>query len=315
MTTVPQNRIRLLILSGFLGSGKTTWLRHQLHGGHLRNRMVIVNEAAAAPVDDALLADLTQVTVIPGGCVCCSQRAEFLRVLRQHCDQSRPQDIVLETSGLAEPAAIVEAIRSDPVLVHRVRVEDVMVTVDAGNALAGLKSDALVRAQIETADVLVITKLDALGADEAGRLAATLKSLNPGARIIGTVKGDEVALPDYANITAEELPALREFPARDPIVAVDIEIDPAIGWEVFSVWLSALLHARGDEIFRIKGVVRTPNGRVLLQCVQKSVLPPEILPETEATDLSFDNRLAFIGRGFDEKRLKQSLKRFCGMKV
>jgi G3E family GTPase len=120
-----------------------------------------------------------------------------------------------------------------------------------------------------------------------------------------------VALPEYAEVAAEDLPALAELPAADPIAAADIEIDPDMGWEVFSVWLSALLHVRGDEIFRIKGVGRTPNGRVLLQCVQKSVLPPEILPEVEAADRSFDNRLAFIGRGFDAKRLAQSLKAFC----
>jgi G3E family GTPase len=312
MSTVPQNRIRLLILSGFLGSGKTTWLRHQLHSGLLRNRAVIVNEAAAAPVDDALLADLARVTVISGGCVCCSERDTFLRVLRAHCDTSEPKDIVLETSGLAEPAAIVEAIRTDPVLIHRILVEDVMVTVDALSALARLKTDALVRAQIETADMLVITKLDALESDEAGLLAATLKSLNPGARIVGTVKGEDVGLPDYARIAPEDLPASGSVPAAGPIIAVDIEIDPAIGWEVFSVWLSALLHARGDEIFRIKGVVRTPNGRVLVQCVQRSVLPPEILPEVEVADRRFDNRIAFIGRGFDEERLKRSLKAFCG---
>jgi G3E family GTPase len=312
MSGVPQNRIRLLVLSGFLGSGKTTWLRHQLHSGHLRDRTVIVNEAAAAPVDDALLADLAEVRTISGGCVCCSERSAFLRTLREHCNESQPQDIVLETSGLAEPVAIVEAIRADPLLVHRILVEEVMVTVDALSALERLKRDALIRAQIETADVLVITKLDALEGEAAGRLAATLRSVNPGARIAGTVKGEEVALPDYANVAAEELPLLREIPAAGPIIAADIEIDPAIGWEVFSVWLSALLHARGDEIFRIKGVVRTPNGRVLLQCVQKSVLPPEILPETAAADLRFDNRLAFIGRGFDAKRLKQSLKAFCG---
>lgn len=308
MSAVPQNRIRLLVLSGFLGSGKTTWLRHQLHSGLLQNRAVIVNEAAAAPVDDALLADLAPVTVIPGGCVCCAQKDAFLNVLRRHCNQTQPQDIVLETSGLAEPSAIVEAIRNDPLLVHRILVEDVMVTVDAVSALDRLKTDALVRRQIERADCLVITKLD--GAEEGGRLVATLKALNPGARIIGTVKGEAAALPDAG--AAIELPPLDVFSTAGPIVAADIDIDPAIGWEVFSVWLSALLHARGDEIFRIKGVVRTPNGRVLLQCVQRSVLPPEILPETEKTDQSFDNRLAFIGRGFDAARLKRSLKSFCG---
>jgi G3E family GTPase len=134
--------------------------------------------------------------------------------------------------------------------------------------------------------------------------------LNPGARIVATVKGEVVALPDYADIAPEDLPALDDFPPAGPIVAADIGIDPAIGWEVFSLWLSALLHARGDEIFRIKGVVRTPNGRVLLQCVQKSVLPPEILPEVAGGDMSIDNRLAFIGRGFDADRLAGSLRAF-----
>jgi G3E family GTPase len=312
MSTVPQNRIRLLVLSGFLGSGKTSWLRHQLHEGRLRERAVIVNEAAAAPVDDALLADLARVTVIPGGCVCCSMRQEFLRVLRDHCNASRPQDIVLETSGLAEPASIVEAIRNDPVLVHRILIDEVMVTVDAVSALDRLRSDVMIRAQIETADALVITKLDLLGPEEAGKLAATLKALNPGARIMGTVKGETVPLPPFAHIAAEELPPVGELPQAKPIVAVDIDIDPALGWEEFSVWLSALLHARGDEILRIKGVVRTPNGRVLLQCVQRSVLPPEILPEAPSADRSFDNRLAFIGRGFDREGLRRSLKVFCG---
>jgi G3E family GTPase len=151
----------------------------------LSSRAVIVNEAAAASLDDALLADLAPVTVIPGGCVCCSEREAFLRALRAHCDSPQPRDIVLETSGLAKPAAIVEAIRNDPLLVHHILVDEVMVTVDASNTLARLKADSLVRAQIATADVLVITKLDVLRSEEAGCLAATLKRLNPGACIRG----------------------------------------------------------------------------------------------------------------------------------
>src|SRR5262249_32009855 len=153
---------------------------------------------------------------IPGGCVCCAQRAEFLHVLRKHCDQVRPQDIVLETSGLAEPAAIVEAIRNDPLLVHRILVDEVMVTVDATNVLSRLKIDALIRAQITTADTLVITKIDSLGSDEVARLAATLTRLNPGARIIGTIKGEDAPLPDYAAVSAEDLPALGELPESGP---------------------------------------------------------------------------------------------------
>lgn len=308
MSLAPANRIKLKILSGFLGSGKTTWLRHQLHEGALQGRVVIVNEAAAAAVDDALLADLARVIVIPGGCICCAQRQEFLAVLRRHCDQARKQDIVLETSGLAEPARIVEAIRADPVLVHHIVIDDVLVTVDAINAMARLMSDPLVRRQIVHADRLLITKLDELESEAVARLVATLKSINPGAEIIGTIRGQIAALPDPAGVSAVELP---DQLAEEPVIAADIAIDPAMGWEVFSVWLSALLHARGDEIFRIKGVVRTPAGRVLLQCVQKSVLPPEILPETQGGDQSFDNRVAFIGRGFDQAGLARSITGFA----
>jgi G3E family GTPase len=313
MSLIPANRIRLKILSGFLGSGKTTWLRHQLHEGALRGRVVIVNEAAAAAVDDALLADLARVIVIPGGCICCAQRQEFLTVLRQHCDQEQKRDIVLETSGLAEPARIVEAIRADPVLVHHIVIDDVLVTVDAVNAMARLKSDPLVRRQVVNADRLLITKLDELGSGDVATLAATLKMLNPGAEIIGTVRGETVALPDRPDIAPADLPAL-DRAAEKPVIAADIAIDPSMGWEVFSVWLSALLHARGDEIFRIKGVVRTPAGRVLLQCVQKAVLPPEILPETQAGEGSFDNRVAFIGRGFDQAGLARSIAGFAADK-
>ncbi|MGE0005732.1 MAG: GTP-binding protein [Parvibaculaceae bacterium] len=311
MSAVPRNRIRLLVVSGFLGSGKTTWLRHQLHAGRLRDRAVIVNEAAAAPVDEALLADLARVTVISGGCACCSRREAFLAVLRGHCNENRPRDVVLETSGLAEPAAIVAAVRDDPMLVHRILIEEVVATVDALSALARLAGDRLARAQVSTADALIVTKLDAADPQTAGRLAATLEALNPGARITGAVKGEEVALPDHAHVLPQPLPVLDGLAEAGPVVAADVDIDPAMGWEVFSVWLSALLHVHGDDILRIKGVVRTPNGRVLLQCVQKAVLPPEILPEAPAADCRFDNRLAFIGRGFDKERLKRSLAAFC----
>ena len=312
MNAVPANRIRLKILSGFLGSGKTTWLRHQLHDGALRGRAVIVNEAAAAAVDDALLTDLAEVTVIPGGCICCARQAEFLRVLRRQCDQSHPTDLVLETSGLAEPQRIVEAIRANPVLVHHIVIDDVLVTVDAVNALTQLMSDPLVRQQVMTADRLLITKLDELGSHDLARLVATLKSVNPGAGIEGTIRGETAPLPDPGK--AVDLPPLQDQAVQEPVVAVDIVIDPAMGWEVFSVWLSALLHARGDEIFRIKGVVRTPAGRVLLQCVQKSVLPPQILPETQAGSQTFDNRIAFIGRGFDQSSLTRSISCFASDK-
>src|SRR5690606_156963 len=79
-------RMRLTLLGGFLGSGKTTWLRHQLHAGLFPDAHVIVNEAAATPVDDALLAQATTIEVLAGGCACCEARSDLIERLRRLCD-------------------------------------------------------------------------------------------------------------------------------------------------------------------------------------------------------------------------------------
>ena len=144
MTDRADGRMRLTVLGGYLGSGKTTWLRHQLHEGLFRDAFVVVNEAAETPVDDVLLARSSRIAVLAGGCACCTARADLLTLLKGICDErsrtasgdERLQRIVLETSGLADPGPIVEAIRADPVLVHHIVVSEIIVAVDALHALA-----------------------------------------------------------------------------------------------------------------------------------------------------------------------------------
>jgi G3E family GTPase len=159
---VPEGRLRLTVLGGYLGSGKTTWLRHQLHAGTFGpNVNVIVNEAAETPVDDALLG---KVTLLAGGCCCCSGRPALISALRALCDDrsreggARFDRIVLETSGLADPAAIVAAIQADPVLVNHILIGETLVAVDALHALAQLASEPLGRRQVGAADRLILTK-------------------------------------------------------------------------------------------------------------------------------------------------------------
>ena len=316
MTESLEGRMRLTVLGGYLGSGKTTWLRHQLHEGRFKDAHVIVNEAAETPVDDALLGQSARLSVLAGGCVCCTAKPDLIALLRRLCDErstngaERLQQIVLETSGLADPGPIVAAIKADPVLVHHIVVTEIVVAADALNALSQLETEPLGRRQIETADRLIVTKAEAADKGAVKTLLATLNALNPLAKLSGASKGVEMPLPKWEGVAPEPLPDLLHDDARPPIIPARLYIDDGIDWTAFTVWLSALLHARGDDIVRVKGVVRTPAGRLLLQAVRKVVQSPEIMPEQG--DTREDNMIAIIGRGFTPEQLKRSLRHFAG---
>ena len=313
-----EGRMRLTLVGGYLGSGKTTWLRHQLFEKRYGRAHVLVNEAAETPVDDALLRGAQELEVLAGGCVCCDARDQLVTTLRAICDrrsridsrEARTDEIVLETSGLADPASIVEAIRTDPVLVYHVVVSEVVVIVDGLHSMAQLHSEPLGRRQIETADRLVLTKIDIADPAALRTLIATLRVINPGAALSGSVLGTTAALPEVSeDVAPADLPALADNGA-EPVFPTRLVLDEGIDWTTFSVWLSALLHARGDDILRVKGVVRTPAGRLLLQAVRRVVQSPEILPEQSDRSDREDGTVVIIGRGYAPEDLRRSLDRF-----
>lgn len=318
MAAHSESRVRLTLIGGYLGSGKTTWLRHQLHAGRFREAFVIVNEAAETPVDDALLGQSTRLAVLAGGCCCCTAKAQLIALLRRLCDErsriastgERLQHIVLETSGLADPGEIVAAIRGDPVLVHHILVGEIIVAADALHALAQLHSEPLGRRQIESADRLVVTKVDVADAGMLKRLLATLHRLNPGAVISGAASGSEVPLPDFTGVAPDELPDLDGQDVA-PVFPTRLHLGGDVDWTAFTVWLSALLHARGEDVVRVKGVVRTPAGRLLLQTVRKVVQAPEILPEQAQEQGREDDTIVVIGRGYTPEELQRSLAHFA----
>lgn len=316
-TAADRERMRLTLLGGFLGSGKSTWLRHQLHAGRWSAPRVIVNEVAETPVDQLFLHKAASVSVISGGCVCCTALPALLGLLRDFADRrtrGRSEDgatrhIIVETSGLADPSPIVEALRNDPLLVHHVVLDEVVVTVDALHGLDQLASEALGHAQAEIADRIILTKVDAATPDRVRPTCATLQAINPTARIEGSDHGVEVPLPSFADVVAPRI-APPSVAAQQPIVAVPLQLGETVNWTAFGLWLSALLHARGDQVLRVKGVVKTPAGRLLLQGVRHGMQQPELLPgDAPAAD---DNVVVLIGRGFTAARLKASLKAFAG---
>ena len=271
-----------------------------------------MNEAASASVDHVLLGATNCIYVLAGGCACCEGREELLELLRElsssACvsETSEPGRIILETSGLADPQAILAAIKSDRELSRRIKVSEVIVIIDAVNGAEVLQREALARRQISCADCLIVTKLDMVEPWEVVRLLDAALRLNSTAVRFGAVRGVEAPLPDVeASVSREQREPLNDQNLA-PVSASEIRLGAAT-WPVFAVWLSALLHAHGNELLRIKGIVRAPTGRLLIQAVHRQVQSPETLPGPidEA-----DGTLVVFGRGYSSAILQRSLDAF-----
>ena len=312
MRNSPQ-RLRLTVLNGFLGAGKTTWLRHHLRFGVFRDATVIVNEAAGAAMDHLLLGAAERVHVLAGSCACCDGLPKLLHLLRDLSDASLAagtpavQRIVLETSGLSDPLVIREAIESDPRLSPCIEVSEILVIIDAVNGLDLLRSEPLVGRQAASADCLIISKTDAAAPSDVARLLDALHWLNPDAACFGAVRGVEAPLPDAEVSDSAALDETGSNRGASALLASEIRLGDT-PWPVFAVWLSALLHAHGADLPRIKGVVRTPAGRLLIQAVRGHVQPPERLPD--ASD-DADGSLAVFSRDHSAKSLQRSLDAFA----
>jgi G3E family GTPase len=313
MSARGDGRLPLTVVGGFLGAGKSTWLRHQLRAGAFARHHVIVNEAAETPVDNLLFAQAHRLDTLAAGCACCEGREALVALTRRICDgaaTSGIEGIVLETSGLADPAAIAAAVAADPVLARRLAVTGMITLVDGTSGVIQLATEPLARAQAEVADRLVITRPAAVAPLALARLAATLKALNAGAEITAAERGEAVALP-VGPAPPFDLPPLA---AVTPIRAYRVRVGEG-GWAAFSTWLSALLFARGGDVARVKGVVATPAGRLLLQSVRHLVQPPELLPEDGAGLAGPPPELGvivLIGRDIDQDSLTRSWARFGG---
>ena len=302
------------LVTGFLGSGKTTLVAALLRRPELARTAVIVNELGEVGIDHHLLRRVDERTVLlASGCVCCTLRGDLADELRDLLDRADAGEIpafdrvVVETTGLAEPTPIVNTLLADPFVPNHYTLASVVTTVDAQH---GLRVEESVR-QAAAADVLVLTKTDLASGEETAALEQTLARLNPTADVVHAVSGDV----DPAAVLRPSPDVLRPLPdeverAHDHAVeAIVLELDHLVDWTSFGIWLTMLLSARGTDIYRVKGLLDVGgDGPLLVNGVQHAVHPPVHLdswPDGERR-----SRLVVIGRGFTCHELGRSLAAF-----
>ncbi len=314
-------KLPVTIVTGFLGSGKTTLLARLLERTELGETAVIVNELGEVAIDHHLLRQVDERTVLlANGCVCCSLRgdlADELRDLlgrRDRGELPRFRRVVVETTGLADPAPILATLLSEPVVQHHFEPGGVIATVDAVNGLAQLDRQPESLKQAAVADRLVVTKTDLAEPEAVRKLGARLRALNPAAVVLEALFGEVDPRALLGTGRAKDV-----FPSEagggddhcHGVRAFSLVLEEPLDWTAFGIWLTMLLGSRGEDVLRVKGLLNVGGpGPLLLNGVQHVVHPPVHLGRWPDGDRR--SRIVFIGRGLDPGAVEASLAAFNG---
>jgi G3E family GTPase len=310
---------KVIILTGFLGSGKTTLLRGIISKHRDSSRITaIINELGEVSLDHYLVKTVDErVRLLGGGCACCNVRDDLVNALREELSLEmrgvKPisEYVVIETTGLTDPAPIGFTIETDPVLQHHYKVHKIVTVVSALNGGEVLEMYDVARKQLSMADLVVVTKVDLAPPDE--KLAGLINSINPAAEVVEVVKGELEPGLFLADARIPPQPKTYGGAALASSSLLSVVFDGEVDWAVFGVWLSSLLYVHGDRIPRVKAVIKIGGGGyVILNGVQHIIHAPEHF-RAEPGEKS---RLMMVTMGIEPERILESFQVFhsvlCG---
>jgi G3E family GTPase len=314
LALIRETPIPVAIITGFLGSGKTTLIRTLLQDTDMQGTAVVVNEFGEVGLDHLLLEAARDDTVLlEGGCLCCAARGDLVRALRSLLDRRERAElpayrrVIVETSGLADPVPILQTLMSDPLRLSRYKLGALTATVDCLLGVDTLDRYAEAGRQVVLADRVLITKTDLT--DEA-QLAATksavrdLTAASIESAASGRRPGEDLFQPLSRNIDF----GVPHTPHRSgAYAAVTRSIDRALPWPRVEAWLRGAVNRCGPALLRLKAIldIEGEDKPVVLHAVQQVIHRPERLPDWP--DGPRQGQIVIIGHGLDRSYLDQLL--------
>jgi G3E family GTPase len=330
--------IPVCVLTGFLGSGKTTLLNHLLAQPGLADTAVLINEFGAVGLDHLLVRQVAEdVVLLQSGCLCCTVRGDLVEGMRdlfiKRVKSEVPEfnRVVIETTGLADPAPIIHTLMTDPLISVHYKLDGIVATIDAVNGEATLNAQAEAVKQAAVADRLVLTKADIADPTKVEVLRARLRRLNPAAPIIVAAHGKldpadildaglfnkDAKIPDVTRWLNEEAYQAHQHGHHHHhdvnrhdahIQAFVFTAEKPVSWMALGFALEMMISSKGENLLRIKGIVNAQESDLPLAIhgVQHVFHPPAPLPCWP--DADHRTRIVFITRDLPREMVEDLLK-------
>jgi len=317
MTEAAAKPIPVTVLTGYLGAGKTTLLNRILSDNHGKKYAVIVNEFGEIGIDNDLIVESDEeIYEMNNGCVCCTVRGDLIRVVEGLMRRpGRFDGIIVETTGLADPAPVAQTFFMDDDVKKATRLDAVVTVVDAKHVLQRLKDSPEAEDQIAFADIIVLNKMDMVTADELAAVESAINAINPYAQVHKTTNS-QIALDKVLDKGAFDLNRILEIePAflegkhshnhDSAVKSVALQSDKPLIMGRFEQWMSEVLAEQGPNILRSKGVLNIRNSprRFVFQAVHmiSDSAPGNAWKDGEKKT----SKLVFIGRNLDKAALQK----------
>ncbi|KAF0136363.1 MAG: cobalamin synthesis protein P47K [Methylocystaceae bacterium] len=325
MTT--QSTIPVTVLTGFLGAGKTTLLNRVLSENHGKRYAVIVNEFGEVGIDNDLVVNSDEeIFEMNNGCICCTVRGDLIRIIEGlMLRRGRFDGILVETTGLADPAPVAQTFFVDDDVRKNTRLDAIVTVVDAKHLAGALDSAHEAQEQIAFADIVILNKTDLVEPADLDAVRKRIRAINPVAAIreaercniplTEVLDRNAFSLERILEVEPEFLDGIHEHEHDDHVTSLSLVSNEPLEPNVFLPWIQGVVQTLGADILRMKGIIAFPGDRDRFVVQSVHMILDGDHQRAWKENEPRTSRLVFIGRNLPKDLLRTGFEKSVAKKT